>query len=246
MKKFASVILSIVMVFCCVSFCSCSGQKTPTQDNFADVNKPVIGIAWVQDRNEAFYQNWEYIIQKAGGIAVNLKQAKSYEIEYDVHDLVANSELGDEGMLSQSAADRLVKSDKSRTNIEEVMRGIDGVFVPGGEDISPTLIKDFDVEKNTCTGFSATRDVSDVVLEAYCIQKDIPMFCVCRGMQMLSILSGAHMTQDIPAYCSENSIYFDGKHRDTNSDGPKEFVRHDVLVQDKDSTFYRQIVKDDV
>lgn len=92
------------MVFCCGIFCSCNGQKTPTQDNYIDVNKPVIGIAWVQDRNEAFYQNWEYIIQKAGGIAVNLKQVKSYDIEYDVHDLVANSELGEEGMLSADAA----------------------------------------------------------------------------------------------------------------------------------------------
>lgn len=126
------------------------------------------------------------------------------------------------------------------------MRGIDGVFVPGGEDISPTLIKDFDVEKNTCTGFSATRDVSDSILEFYCMEKDIPMFCVCRGMQMLSILNGAHMTQDIPEYCAENSIYFDGMHRDTNNDGPKEFVRHDVIVQDHDSTFYQQIVKADI
>lgn len=126
------------------------------------------------------------------------------------------------------------------------MRGIDGVFVPGGEDISPTLIKDFKVEENTCTGFSATRDVSDGILEQYCIEKDIPMFCVCRGMQMLSVVCGGRMIQDIPDYCAENSIYFDGKHRDTNKDGPKEFVRHDAIVQDKDSTFYQQIVKADV
>lgn len=126
------------------------------------------------------------------------------------------------------------------------MRGIDGVFVPGGEDISPTLIKDFKVEENTCTGFSATRDVSDGILEQYCIEKDIPMFCVCRGMQMLSVVCGGRMIQDIPDYCAENSIYFDGMHRDTNKDGPKEFVRHDVIVQDKDSTFYQQIVKADV
>lgn len=149
-------------------------------------------------------------------------------------------------MLSADAARRLNHSNLDRTNIEEVMRGIDGVFVPGGEDISPTMIKDFDVEKNTCTGFSATRDVSDSILEYYCIAKDVPMFCVCRGMQMLSILSGAHMIQDIPEYCAENSIYFDGKHRDTNIDGPKEFVRHDVIIQDHDSTFYQQIVKADV
>lgn len=149
-------------------------------------------------------------------------------------------------MLSASASERLTQGGLEKTNIDEVMRGIDGVFVPGGEDISPTLIKDFDLSKNTCSGFSATRDVSDAILEKYCVEKDIPMFCVCRGMQMLSVISGARMTQDIPEYCAENSIYFDGKHRDTNVDGPKEFVRHDVICQDKDSIFYNQIVKADI
>ena len=56
-------------------------------------------------------------------------------------------------MLSASASERLIQGGLKNTNIEEVMRGVDGVFVPGGEDISPTLIKDFDLSKNTCTGF---------------------------------------------------------------------------------------------
>lgn len=72
--------------------------------------------------------------------------------------MVANSQTAEEGMLSEAAASKLIKSNADKTNIKEVMRGIDGVFVPGGEDISPTLIKDFDVEKNTCTGFSATEE----------------------------------------------------------------------------------------
>ena len=158
--------------------------------------------------------------------------------------MVANSQTAEEGMLSEAAASKLIKSNADKTNIKEVMRGIDGVFVPGGEDISPTLIKDFDVEKNTCTGFSATRDVSDVVLEAYCIDNDIPMFCVCRGMQMLSVISGAHMIQDIPDYCVENNLPLNLEHKDTKEYGPKDFVRHDVTIQDKDSKLYEVVQAD--
>lgn len=166
------------------------------------------------DRNEAFYQNWEYIIEKAGGIPVNLSQVIANNINYDIYNSVANSELGEEGMLGAKAVDTLINGEYKQSNIVEVMKGIDGVFVPGGEDISPTLIKDFDVEKNTCTGFSASRDVSDCILESYCIDNDIPMFCVCRGMQMLSVICGAHMIQDIPDYCAENNLPLNAGHKD--------------------------------
>lgn len=246
MKKSIRVIMALCLSLFCFVGVSCSNSSsTSNEDNFIDVNKPVIGIAWVPDRNEAFYQNWEYIISKAGGIPVNLNQVKLNDIKYDVHNLVVNSELGDEGMLSKDAANKLMNYKFDRTNIEEVMKGVDGVFMPGGEDISPTIISDFKVEENTCSGFSATRDISDYILEKYCIEKDIPMFCVCRGMQMLSVVSGAHMIQDIPDYCAENSIAVNKIHRDPNEDGPKEFVRHNVRTIDKDSTYY-QIVKTDV
>lgn len=251
-KKIFNIYKIIVFLFVVflitIGLCACShgtsGNSKADVDNFENVNKPVIGIAWVPNRNEAFYQNWEYIIQKAGGIPVNLEQVISNDVKYDKHKLVENSELGAEGMLNQSAADRVKGITYKDSNVEYVLDGIDGVFVPGGEDISPTLIQDFDVAKNTCTGFSASRDVSDYLLESYCIDKDIPMFCVCRGMQMLSVVCRAHMIQDIPEYCEENNLELNMAHKDTKDWGPKDFVRHGVKVIDKNSVFY-QIVKSD-
>ncbi|MBQ1890499.1 MAG: gamma-glutamyl-gamma-aminobutyrate hydrolase family protein, partial [Selenomonas sp.] len=51
-------------------------------------------------------------------------------------------------------------------------------------------------------GYSAERDVSDYLLMSYCLEKDVPVLAICRGMQMLSVVSGADIIQDIPTYMS--------------------------------------------
>jgi putative glutamine amidotransferase len=35
---------------------------------------------------------------------------------------------------------------------------------------------------------------------AYCLDNDIPVMGFCRGMQMLGVISGAEVIQDIPTY----------------------------------------------
>ena len=55
MKKIFSAVLSITLVVFCFAATSCSKDDA---DNFIDDKRPVIGIAWVPDRNEAFYQNY--------------------------------------------------------------------------------------------------------------------------------------------------------------------------------------------
>lgn len=54
LKKFFSIIMSFTLLFFVLFSASCAPKTT---DNFKDTGKPVIGIAWVPDRNEAFYQN---------------------------------------------------------------------------------------------------------------------------------------------------------------------------------------------
>ena len=48
------------------------------------------------------------------------------------------------------------------------MQGIDGVFGTGGEDISPSLYKVPETEKNHGETINAARDISDYALQDYC------------------------------------------------------------------------------
>lgn len=61
---------------------------------------------------------------------------------------------------------------------------------------------------------NATRDISDYTLMAYCLSKDVPTLGACRGMQVMSIVSGTGFIQDIPAYYQAKGKTYDDSHRD--------------------------------
>ena len=58
-------------------------------------------------------------------------------MKYDANGAVDQSALEKSGMLKQKYANKIKAKDFSKTNIATVMRGVDGVFGTGGEDISP-------------------------------------------------------------------------------------------------------------
>lgn len=160
--------------------------------------KPVIGIAWRSDNNDAFYQYWETTIKEAGGYPVHLQQVKSNDNWYSSYDMLAPTYVDSDGMLSQKCATTIKKNGYAYSNAADVMNGIDAVFFPGGEDISTTL---FSIPEQMLVneGFNPTRDISDYLLMDYCLSKDVPIFCICRGAQMLAIASGASLIQDMYA-----------------------------------------------
>lgn len=43
---------------------------------------------------------------------------------------------------------------------------------------------------------------------AYCLEKDVPTFAVCRGEQVMSIVSGCTFIQDIPNYYKEQGATY--------------------------------------
>ena len=128
------------------------------------------------------------------------------------------------------------------------MQNIDAVVFTGGEDISPTLFRNpeewhgIEAEKD----FNTTRDVSDYLLLSYCIDRDIPTLCICRGAQMLGVVAGAPLIQDIPTYYAGLGIDYNYIHRynKSNPDAKKEYISHPSVITRKNSLFY-DIIKAD-
>ena len=145
-------------------------------------------------------------------------------------------------MLKQEYADKGKETDLTASNVGAVRQAIDGVFFTGGEDVSPSLFKVPEKEKNEGEEINATRDISDYMLMAYCLEKDVPTFAVCRGEQVMSIVSGCTFIQDIPNYYKEQGKTYNDTHRMPADAPDRTYARHDVVINKDASKWLYKIV----
>ncbi len=196
-------------------------------------DRPYIGISWKSNTQD--YEAFKLTIRTAGGIPVELKQVKSTAVGYDAAGEILPAYTDPSGKLSQQYADSIKRKDLSQSNVGEVMKEIDGVFFTGGEDISPSLLAVPQPEANHGEEINATRDISDYTLMAYCFQHDVPTFAACRGMQMMSIVSGADFIQDIGDYYREQGVSYHNTHCMPPEAPNQDYIRHDVEILTEDS-----------
>lgn len=193
-----------------------------------------IGIAWRSDSSSEFYKNVEAAFDELGVKTVLLKQVKNKVVSYRCNDVNPTDVMPQIGYLAPSAADALKNNPYKKSNVKNVLKGIDAVVFTGGEDISPTLLKEpqpwhgIDAEKD----YNATRDVNDFTLMSYCISKDLSTMGFCRGMQMLGVVAGASVIQDIPTYFKEKGESYNYVHRNNKiGDAYRDYAAHDVQVE---------------
>ena len=112
------------------------------------------------------------------------------------------------------------------------LKSVDGIVVTGGEDINPDLYGDEHsplLEDNT--EYRDIRDTSDYNLIQAAVQTDEPMLAICRGMQMLNVVCGGGLIQDLPTYLGKDDSY--RVHRNK-----PDWARHDITVTDTDSLLH--------
>lgn len=71
----------------------------------------------------------------------------------------------------------------------------DGLLLPGGRDIAPALYGQEPLA--ACGAPHPERDAAEPMLLRAFLQEDRPILCICRGMQMLNVVSGGTLLQDI-------------------------------------------------
>lgn len=202
-------------------------------------DKAVIGVAWRGDTDSEFYTNIVTAVKEAGGEAVLLDQVIAGYLAYDNKILSGASDSV--GSLTLDAAEKVKENLWNNTNIETVMKNVDAVIFTGGEDISSSLYADPEpwhgIEAEI--DYNATRDVSDYILMAYCIENNIPSVGFCRGMQMLAVVGGAKIIQDIPTYFNNLDKEYMYQHRNEKKtpDAYRDYAPHNVSVAE-DSLAY--------
>lgn len=90
---------------------------------------------------------------------------------------------------------------------------LDGLLIPGGPDIDPSYY--------AATERHATVEVDDALdrTEAYLVRRalddDLPILGICRGVQVLNVIAGGTLYQDLPSYwtsTTDHAVYHLGRH----------------------------------
>ena len=200
----------------------------------APAERPRIGIAWRADLDSEFLTNVQRAIEAAGGEPVLLGQVRSTDLDYE-SDCVSADVVSANDYIVQSAADRIRGDGYLRSNAAEVLGDIRAVVFTGGEDISPTLYRDPAEWHGIAEeqDYNAARDVNDYELMAYCLARgDVAVLGICRGAQMLGVITGATVVQDIPTYFKGLGKDYDNTHRNVKEtpDSYRDYASHSVEV----------------
>jgi putative glutamine amidotransferase len=86
--------------------------------------------------------------------------------------------------------------DPARDRPEDVVRSADGVLLPGGGDVLPTIYGA--AAHATFDAAEQGRDEFELELARRAAEADIPLFAICRGIQVLNVARGGTLVQDIP------------------------------------------------
>ena len=73
---------------------------------------------------------------------------------------------------------------------------IDGLLLTGGPDIDPVH---YGEEVHETTDINAERDALELPLCKQAMEADLPIFGICRGIQIMSVAMGGSLYQDIPS-----------------------------------------------
>jgi putative glutamine amidotransferase len=72
---------------------------------------------------------------------------------------------------------------------------IDALVLSGGLDVDPAL---YGEAPHPATEVDAARDRFEIPLSLEAVARDMPVFAICRGVQVLNVAAGGTLVQDIP------------------------------------------------
>jgi len=105
--------------------------------------------------------------------------------------------------------------------IPEALDAIDALILPGGGDIDPAHYGGNRHDANY--GISTERDGFELVLaRAALARPDLPVLCICRGMQLLNVALGGDLVSHIPDRFGDDVAHRHPEHRP---------VRHPVRLE---------------
>lgn len=110
-------------------------------------------------------------------------------------------------------------------DIEQVMGLVDGILFTGGHDLDPRLYGEKPAV--ACVPVNSARDALELALLRAARDRDLPIFGICRGIQLFNVFWGGTLWQDIP---SERSPVPGAPALEHHMTPPYDRVAHDVTL----------------
>lgn len=106
-------------------------------------------------------------------------------------------------------------------NIEHIAEMCDGFLFTGGHDVHPCL---YGEEMLDCVAPCEERDSFETKLLSLALKTNKPILAICRGMQLLNVVLGGSLFQDIQTQCSNDIEHRMGE--------PSDNVIHEISIID--------------
>jgi putative glutamine amidotransferase len=86
--------------------------------------------------------------------------------------------------------------DLAKDSPADVVNSVDGILLPGGGDVLPAIYGE--KPHPTFEPAEPGRDEFELELTRRAIDADLPLFAICRGIQVLNVARGGTLVQHIP------------------------------------------------
>lgn len=127
----------------------------------------------------------------------------------------------------------LIPITDNMTTLKQLYNRLDGLLFTGGNDIDPEL---YDQPMNPKTkDMSKKRDKVEIHLMKWALADNMPILAICRGMQLLNVVCGGSLYQDI-----DSEIEGASDHTVSTLKEDVENIAHNLSV-DENSVFGRII-----
>lgn len=80
----------------------------------------------------------------------------------------------------------------------QVVSRLDALLLSGGGDIRPSRYRDTGPQHEKTYGIDDARDEWEAALLEAAFAVDLPVLCICRGIQVLNVSCGGTLWQDVP------------------------------------------------
>lgn len=102
-----------------------------------------------------------------------------------------------DGLRAAGAVPVILPLHLERDEFAVLKAEIQGFLFTGGQDVSPKLYKES--KTAVCGEPCEARDRLEQMIFSYAYEKDIPLLGICRGIQMINVLMGGSLYQDLPS-----------------------------------------------
>jgi putative glutamine amidotransferase len=96
-------------------------------------------------------------------------------------------------------------------DLEHALDGLDGLMVPGGRPIHPSLYGGQDEDEQWWFRSKPEADRAEAAIIRQALDRGLPMLGICKGIQMINVAAGGTLHCDLEAQPREPAIAHDQK-----------------------------------